>query len=259
MSTQLQKTLEKLNSLKKKGSTSKSEGQKFAKFYKPKDKEKNNIIFLTFPKAGDPFAFYHQHANILPEPGKTVPCKQGNLNERCVICETVASLKAEDWKGNYPVWNPIEAKIRFYSPIVDLDNIDAGVQYWGYGQSVMKQLETWLENLEDDEKEFYNIEDVQKIIVNFDKSLSAMEMYKLDKKALKGVEKAQIAEWQSQVQELSEITKNFYKSEEEEEFIVQKYLERTIKKIKESEGDSEAGEDTEQKASVKLTSLKKGE
>ncbi len=262
----VKETLEKLSKLKKNTpSGGKTESKKFAKFYKPKDKKKNNLLVLNFPNSNDPFAFYHQHANLLTE-GKTIPCKEGNLEEKCIICEVVKELKADDWRGNLPIWKPIEAKIRYYSPVVDLDDLESGVQYWGYGASVMNQFEGWLSNLEDDEKEFYNPEDPKKVIVDYDKSKDAANMYRLDKKDLKNITKEQIENWQKEVQLFTEVTKYFYKTEEEEEILVQKYLDQAKSKLSEAPETETADEENEEEdnstsnsASSRLNQLKKGE
>jgi len=230
----LNKTLSRLASLNK-NESQKTEGKKFAKFWKPKSKEKANIIFLKFPSTDDPFAFYYQHKNLFVEKGRTIPCKKHNKNESCVFCDLVKELQSEDWKGNFPLWKPLEVDIRVYSPIVDLDNTEEGVQYWGYGSTVKNQLLNWLENLEEGEKEFYNSEELQKIVVSYDKDKEAAAMYSLDKKALKGVSEEQIEKWQSQVIEFEELVKNFYKTEEEEEILAAEYLERVKEQLEKSE------------------------
>lgn len=174
------------------------------KYYKAKS-GKNNIIVLPTPFTGDPFLEWGTHKNLLDQPWKDVACLQHNKGEECLICQVVDDLKKDNWKGNMPIWKPLEMKVSYYSPVIDLDNLEEGLQWWKYGKSVLSQFETWLLNLEGEETPFYSLENPEKVIVTYNPTAAPAEMYKLDKKIVKPLAASKIEEYQSQIKPLKEM------------------------------------------------------
>ena len=116
----LQKTLErlaKMNSVNTKTVTSS------VKYYKTKP-GKNNVLVLPTPQTGDPFLEWGTHKNLLDVSYKDIACTKHNKGEDCVICQVVEDLKKQNWKGNFEIWKPLELKVRYFSPVIDLDDID---------------------------------------------------------------------------------------------------------------------------------------
>jgi len=197
----LQKTLErlaKMNSTNTKTTTSS------VKFFKAKP-GKNNILVLPTPQTGDPFLEWGTHKNLLDVSYKDIACNKHNKGEECVICQVVEDLKKQNWKGNYEIWKPLELKIRYFSPVIDLDDLEGGVKWWGYGKSVLSQFENWLLNLEEDETAFYDTNSPEKVIVSYNPEGAPTEMYKLDKKSTKAFGKELNEKWAADVKPLNEV------------------------------------------------------
>lgn len=250
MSTNVTSTLARLAKMNSANSKTKATTGKTVKFFKPKP-GKNNLLLLPLSETGDPFLEWHTHKNLLEKPYMDVQCNAMNKGEECIICQVVEDLQKADWKGNYPLWKPLELKTRYYSPIIDLDDIEAGVQLWGYGKSVLAQFETWLLSLEDDEKAFFDVESPQKVLVNYNSTAAPADMYKLDKKPLKPFPAEQVAEWQSGIRPLKDVM-GAGKSEEEITAALENYMERMKDQVAATDTDDDAP------AASKLGSLKKG-
>ncbi len=259
----LQSTISRL-----KGMTSQAKGGGGMKYFKAK-KGKNNLLFLTTEQTGDPFLEWGFHKNLMDPAWKGLPCSKYNKNETCLVCNVIEDLKKENWKGNFPLWKPIEQKIEFYSPVIDLDDVAAGLQWYRYGKSVLSQMQNWLINLEEDETPFYDLEAPEKIIVSYDPDADPALMYKLDKKALKTLPE-NIEELMKEIKPLAEVI-TFEKTPEEIAELLQNYmsnaeeiLEEVEKKNveKEAEEKEEETEETEEAEEEKpkkgkLSSLKK--
>ena len=240
--TGVQSTLERLAKINP------PRGEKVAKNYKEFKAKvgKNNLLILPTPMTGDPFLDWGSHKSLLDLPSKDTACNKHNHGQECLICDVIADLQKQAWKANFPIWKPIEKKIRYYSYVIDLDNISEGLQLWSYGKSVLSQFETWLKDLEGDEKEFYDQESPEKIIVTYDDKADPMNMYKLNKKPLKAFDKKQVAEWTSEIKPLNEIFK-FDKTNEEIEVLLQTYT----NKIQESLNSTDVSEEENNLDSLK--------
>jgi len=224
------------------------------KYYKTKP-GKNSILVLPTPQTGDPFLEWGTHKNLLDVSYKDIACTKHNKGGECVVCQVVEDLKKQNWKGNYEIWKPLELKIRYFSPVIDLDNVDEGVKWWGYGKSVLSQFENWLINLEEDEKPFYDMEVPEKVIVTYNPEGSPTEMYKLDKKTLKAFGKELNSEWAATIKPLNELMT--YEMPVDK---VVKALEDYMEKVKDQVAATTIDEDegkVEETPSTKLDSLKK--
>ena len=256
-SEKLQATLARLSKMSKQNSGSGSG----MKFYKVK-KGKNNLIILPTPMTEDPFLEWGVHKNLLDVAWKDVPCNKHNKNEECLVCQVIEDLQKDNWKGNFPIWKPIEKKIRYFSPIVDLDDIKLGVQWWGYGKSVLSQLENWMTNLEDEETPFYELESLEKVIVSYDPDADPSLMYKLDKKNLPAnlVTMEQLEAWVASVKPLVELM-TFELSEEKLAEALDDYTQAIQQKLEEEaanpkEETSETEEPTKQEEPAKEVPVK---
>ena len=251
----LQKTLERLARMNSANKTTTTTAKSTVKYFKAKP-GKNNLLVLPTPfGSNDPFLEWGTHKNLLDQAWKDVACIQHNKGEECVICQVVEDLKKQDWKGNYNLWKPLELKIRYYSPVINLDEVDAGVQWWGYGKSVLSQFENWLLNLEEDEAPFYSTERPEKIIVSYNDQAAPTDMYKLDKKLIaKPYSASQNAEWAEQIKPLNEVM-TYEMPQEKVLEALEGYLDRRKNELDATSVDEESTEDSP--SSKKLDSLKK--
>jgi hypothetical protein len=238
MSSSVQATLARLAKANAGNKKAAATGEK-TPFFKMKE-GKNNIMILEVPFSEDPFMPWAGHKNLLDQEWMEIHCDLHNHNKECIVCDVVDSLKKQDWKGNMPLWKPIEQKIKHFSWVIDLDDTDKGPQLWSYGKSVSSQFETWLANLEEEETPFYLKDNPEKIVVTFDKNKTAMEMYKLDKKVLKPFAASQYEDWQSKTKSLPDIFDRYAKSQEDISELVDRYTLRMQEEIAnmEAKGDT---------------------
>lgn len=244
----LQKTLERLAKM---NSTNAKVASNTVNYFKAKA-GKNNIVVLATPQTGDPFLEWGTHKNLLDQAFKDIACNKHNKGEECLICQVVDDLKKQNWKGNFDIWKPLELKIRYFSPIIDLDDIEAGVKWWGYGKSVLTQFENWLINLEEGETPFYAAESPEKVIVTYNPQGSPTEMYKLDKKSTKPFGAELNEKWSASIKPLNEIMT--YEMPQEK---IVKALEDYMEKVKDQVAAATVEEDDKPVKSSKLDSLKK--
>lgn len=218
MENNLKATLERLSKL-----TAQNQGGGGAgvKFFSPKP-GKNNVLVFPTKETGDPFLTWGEHKSLQDVAWKAVPCDKKNKGEECIVCQVVKDLQDQNWKGNFKIWKPIEMKLRYFSPVVDLDDIEAGLQWWGYGKSVLGQFENWLINLEEGELPFYDADEPEKIIVSYDKNADPSLMYKLEHKAFKGITD-EIKALAAGIKPLADVMK-FSKSKEELAELLEAYM-----------------------------------
>jgi hypothetical protein len=255
--TKLQSTLERLAKM----AAQNTGGGSKVKYWEPKQ-GKNNLIVLPTVETGDPFLEWGEHKSLQVPSWKSVPCAKFNKGEECLVCSIIADLQAQNWKGNFNTWKPIELKVRYFSPVVDLDDLEKGLQWWGYGKTVLTQFQTWLLNLEEDETEFYNISSPSKVIVNYDKDAEPTLKYKLDKKDLKHLpEGLDLAKVQEEIKSLNDLMGNYYKKDEELTELIENYIKNIQEGLAEEEEDdenkqeSETSPSKEEEAKPKVTKL----
>jgi len=198
---------------------------------------KNELLVLPFPDLGDPFLEWGEHKNLLEPSYLSIPCAQHNSGEPCPVCDVVKDLKNDNWKGNKEIWSPIETKTRFYSPVIDLNDVEAGIQWFSYGKTVLSQFQTWLVNLEEDESAFYDLQNPEKIIVNYDKEADAALRYKLDRKVLKKLPEGleDLEDLVENMDSLPELLNQWKRSDEELAQIVDDYLRTVTEALAETE------------------------
>jgi len=252
----LKSTLERLSKLTTQNTKTGTESS--VKYWKAKH-GKNNLIVLPSPETGDPFLTWGEHKNLQDVSWKTVPCDKQNKNTECIVCQVIDDLKKQNWKGNFSIWKPIEQSVRYFSPVIDLDDLDAGIQWWGYGKSVLGQFENWLLNLEGDETPFYDLSAPEKVVVNYDKDADPALKYKLEHKPLKNFPEG-LEEMAKGIKPLVEIF-TFRKTKDELAELLETYMTK-IEAGLETEGTSEEEEEEETPVTTntpikKLDALKK--
>lgn len=238
-SNNLSATLARINKMKNERQTGPKTDKPVVNFFKAKA-GRSNVLLLPQSLTGDPFMEWGTHKNLLEPAYKDVTCLKHNFGEHCLVCEVVDDLKKQNFKGNMHIWKPLELKIRYFSPVIDLDDLDKGVQYWSYGKTVLSQFENWLLNLEEAETEFYNPESPEKIIVNYNPNASAADMYKLDKKTTKAFSKSQVQQWQEVIKPLTEVF-TFKPQDEETTLLIDKFMERIQNEIVDNAAHSSDG------------------
>lgn len=203
-----------------------------AKYFQSKE-GKNQVLVLPTTKDGHPFAEWWVHKGLI-DPSKPwigIACDKQNDGEECVICDMCQELKDKSFKGNEGLWKPLEAVKEMYSPVIDLDDVEAGVQWWSYGRSISSAFETWLRNIEEDEKPFYDQTSPQKIIVTYEKNAAPKDKYKLDRKNLKPIDSEQWDEWLATIKPIDEVRNN-RKSTDDKEEILAAYIKAKEKALK---------------------------
>lgn len=117
-------------------------------FYFPK-KEINNIRFLphwTWDLNEDPFYETMYHKNLGDDKKKSVICLKFEKKEYCPGCEAVDAFYHTRNKDDAAFAKSIRAQTRVYWNIVDLDDLEAGVQVWMTGSDILDQVIDWITN-----------------------------------------------------------------------------------------------------------------
>lgn len=228
--------LEKMNQLATKGGSGGAKQKRFVC-----KQGRNNLLILPYKDSGIPFDVLNAHKNLFADKDKkgfkvtalSNYLEAGQKND-CPIAQTIAQLKQDDWKANRPIWSPIEEKPDYYSWVIDLDNIDAGLQLWRYGKTVYEAFQKITEMLEDDEPLFFDLEEPQMAIISYDKEKDAALMYNTQVKAIKDKKiLATIAEskeaWLEGCENLKVVYPNNYTIEQRQE-LIDNYLSEALAK-----------------------------
>jgi hypothetical protein len=189
-------------------------------------KGNNHLLFLTPKGADDPFVENAYHKNLQEVDWYTVPCDEFNKNENCIVCNTVASLKKENFMQQMPVWKPIEQQIENWALVVDIETPESaalGARWAKISKTVMGAVVNWLENLEGDEVPFYDEEQPMKVIVSYDPDENTpAKKYACDKKYIKPYSAEQIQQWKDSAVPFSEVV--YSKSSNNLKKLVEDYL-----------------------------------
>ena len=229
--------------------------------WKPKE-GKNQVLVLTPAFGEDPFTFWGYHQGLQEVDYYSIPCDHKNKDEKCVVCEVVDSLQADNWAGNKYLWMPIELKSETYVPVIDLTSpatMAEGPKWWRVSKTIMNQMVENLKNLEDGEFPFFNHEHPQRILITYNKNEAPATQYSVQFKDMKDVPTAeQYAAWSSTIQPIGEYI--FSKSQEEAKKLVDEYFVRMAEKLDEEEAAPNTSEEesapAEENATSKLSRLK---
>lgn len=211
--------------------------------FKPKE-GKNQLLFLTPSFGQDPFTEWGFHNNLQETSYYSVQCDAFNNNGKCVVCDTVESLKSEDFTGNKSLWAPIEQKIEYYAPLINLETaatIAEGPKWMRISKTIMNQFVEWLKNMEEGEFPFYDAINPSRVLLTYNKNEMPMSQYKLEQKPLTQKFTAeQIAEWSESILPIAEYI--VPKSQEEITKIVEDYFKRVYETVENSLENGEADE-----------------
>ena len=248
MSDKKSAILEKLAKLNKQKKSDYSESEKKESIYAPFDRSaKNEYLFLPFKSTiteddeiGDMFASWNYHKGLNKDnPKKEIHALSNFLKpeekNNCPINKAILELK-KDFIANKPIWGPIVEQTKFIAPIINLNDIESGVKFFTYKVSVKRQFETEIENMEDDENFFWDLNSPKKVIITFDGDAPAATMYSVsfkeikDKKLLKLIQDKK-EEWLEKCVDLNEIFKNYWDLQKRQE-LIEGYLESVEDKAK---------------------------
>jgi len=130
MGIDLSKMREKLSSLNNKGGNGKSA------FWRPQDGEQSIRIVPT--PDGDPFKEYFFHYNLGKNPGFL--CPKRNFGDDCPVCNFVRTLYNEGDEESVKMAKKLNARQRFFSPVMVRGEEAEGVRVWGYGKMAYQEL-----------------------------------------------------------------------------------------------------------------------
>lgn len=122
-------------------------------FWVPKE-GKNNIRVL--PPWSEEGIWYREVPYHYGVGGKSVVCPKRLLSKSCYVCDKVAEFRKSSDKELNDLANDLRPKMRVYYNVIDLDDTAKGVQVFGSGVQVFKDLLYY--DLDD---EWGNITDVE--------------------------------------------------------------------------------------------------
>lgn len=105
-------------------------------FWKPSDGEQ--IIRIVPTDDGDPFKEYFFHYNLGKNRGFL--CPKRNFGEHCPVCDFVRALYSEGDEESVKTAKSLNAKQRFFSPVLVRGEEAEGVKAWGYGKKAYTKL-----------------------------------------------------------------------------------------------------------------------
>lgn len=213
-------------------------------FWKPQS-GKNQIAILTPAGQSDPFVMWGYHKGLQEVDYYSVPCDKMNKDEHCVICEVVENLKAENWEGNKHLWMPIEQKIDTYAPIIDLSSaatIAMGPKWMRISKTIMTQLILSIQNLEEGEVPFFDAEAPQRIILDYDKTETPANQYKVTLKGLKEKDTIKMmAEFAQSINPVGNYI--FSKTQDSNKKLIEEYFARISSNLEESMDKKNSNDD----------------
>ena len=131
MGIDLKKMREKLGRLQNGG---RSGGK--SNFWRPQDGEQTIRIVPTAD--GDPFKEYWFHYNLGQNAGFLSPKK--NFGEDDPLNDFIRSLYQEGTEDSIKMAKSLNARQRFFAPVIVRGEENAGVRVWGFGKTVYEQL-----------------------------------------------------------------------------------------------------------------------
>ena len=132
-------------------------------FWRPDDGE-TTIRILPTPD-GDPFKEYWFHYNLGKNPGFLSPKK--NFGEDCPLDSFVRQLYKDGSDESIKMAKNLQARQRFFSPVIVRGDEAEGVRLWGYGKTAYKELLNLVLN-----PEYGDITDVNEgtdLVINYGK------------------------------------------------------------------------------------------
>ena len=132
-------------------------------FWRPEDGE--TVIRILPTSDGDPFKEYWFHYNLGKNPGFLSPKK--NFGEDDPLNDFIRQLYNEGSEESIKMAKNLNARQRFFSPVLVRGEEDQGVRLWGYGKTAYKELLNLVLN-----PEYGDITDVSEgtdLVINYGK------------------------------------------------------------------------------------------
>ena len=129
MGINMSKMRDKLSSLNSR------DGSK-SNFWRPQDGDTTIRIVPT--SDGDPFKENWFHYNVGNAAGFL--CSKKNFGDDCPVCNLVRNLYSEGDEASIKMAKNLNARQRFFAPVLVRDNENTGVQVWGFGRTVYSDL-----------------------------------------------------------------------------------------------------------------------
>jgi hypothetical protein len=125
-----------LAKMKAKRDALENRGNGKSSFWRPEDGEQ--VIRLLPTSDGDPFKEFWFHYNLGKNPGFLSPKK--NFGEDDPLNDFIRKLYSEGTDESVKMAKNLNARQRFFSPVIVRGEEDQGVRLWGYGKTAYKEL-----------------------------------------------------------------------------------------------------------------------
>ena len=130
MGIDMSKMRERLTTLNQRGEKGKNN------FWRPKDGDTTIRIVPT--EDGDPFRDFWFHYNVGKNAGFMCPKK--NFGDDCPVCDFVRKLYNDGDEDSVKMAKSLNARQRFFSPVVVREGEDDRTLVWGYGRTAYQDL-----------------------------------------------------------------------------------------------------------------------
>jgi len=137
-------------------------------FWRPEDGEQT--IRLVPTADGDPFKEFWFHYNLGKNPGFLSPKK--NFGEDDPLNDFIRQLYKEGSDESVKMAKNLNARQRFFSPVIVRGEEDQGVRLWGYGKTAYKELLNLVLNPE--YGDITDVDDGTDLVINYGKPAGAL-------------------------------------------------------------------------------------
>jgi len=136
-------------------------------FWRPEDGEQT--IRLVPTADGDPFKEFWFHYNLGKNPGFLSPKK--NFGEDDPLNDFIRQLYKDGSDDSVKMAKNLNARQRFFSPVIVRGEEDQGVRLWGYGKTAYKELLNLVLNPE--YGDITDVDDGTDLVINYGKPAGA--------------------------------------------------------------------------------------
>tara|TARA_R110001583_G_scaffold22229_5_gene83508 strand:+ start:366 stop:1115 length:750 start_codon:yes stop_codon:yes gene_type:complete len=136
-------------------------------FWRPEDGEQT--IRLVPTADGDPFKEFWFHYNLGKNPGFLSPKK--NFGEDDPLNDFIRQLYKDGSEDSVKMAKNLNARQRFFSPVIVRGEEDQGVRLWGYGKTAYKELLNLVLNPE--YGDITDVDDGTDLVINYGKPAGA--------------------------------------------------------------------------------------
>lgn len=172
-----------------------SKGGNNIPMFKPAE-GKNELVIVAAQGEKNPFMQWTVIAGLKPVAFHTISSQSNFVDsEGEPLVDPIEEFHAElktDFNANLPIIKHLQINQQTVIAVLDLKNIEKGIQYWRAPKALTDEVVKFFENLEEDEDEegkgeFWNIDgtNFQKIIVEYSKNaIPASKKYSVSLKTL---------------------------------------------------------------------------